>query len=114
MTFMERAEAFSDAELEQRATLLAALAHPVRLRIVDGLTSGACAVGRMVDCLGLPQPLVSRHLAVLRRAGVVRAERRGRVRTYRVVHPGAQAILRNLTRSLFQTAEPDTREKRAS
>lgn len=72
---------------------MAALAHPVRLRILEGLLTGQCCVGRMVDCLGLPQPLVSRHLAILRVAGVLESVPDGRQRTYRVVRPVVADVL---------------------
>ena len=111
---MESNEARSDSEVAQLAELLAALGHPVRLRIVEGLLSGQCAVGNMVHCLGLPQPLVSRHLAVLRRAGVVKAERLGRVRSYRVVHPGAHAVIRSLGGGATSTDDPSIHEEPAS
>lgn len=76
-----------EPRLAEYASLFEALAHPVRLRIVCGLLGGGCCVGSMVDCLGLPQAYVSRHLAILREAGVVRATADGRSRTYEVVHP---------------------------
>ncbi|MCB9684155.1 MAG: winged helix-turn-helix transcriptional regulator [Alphaproteobacteria bacterium] len=81
---------------EEVAGLLAALAHPVRLRIVCGLLDGSCAVTPMVDCLGLPQALVSRHLAVLRDAGVVEARREGRTQIYGVVHPAVPPLIEAL------------------
>ncbi|MBW2529015.1 MAG: winged helix-turn-helix transcriptional regulator [Deltaproteobacteria bacterium] len=114
MTFIESTQARSDAEVQELAELLAALSHPVRLRIVEGLLSGECAVGNMVHCLGLPQPLVSRHLAVLRRAGVVRADRQGRVRSYRVVHPAAHAVLRCLSEGANASQDSPISEERAS
>jgi len=83
----------TDAELDEIAALMAALAHPIRLRIVEGLLSGDCCVGAMVECLELPQPLVSRHLSVLRAAGVVTVEREGRRRRYRVTHPRVQPLM---------------------
>ncbi|MCA9490205.1 MAG: winged helix-turn-helix transcriptional regulator [Myxococcales bacterium] len=84
------------ARCEEVAGLLAALAHPVRLRIVCGLLDGTCAVTPIVDCLGLPQALVSRHLAVLRDAGVVEARREGRTQLYGVVHPAVGPLIEAL------------------
>jgi ArsR family transcriptional regulator len=86
-------DAFSQPELRAAASLLEALAHPLRLRIVDGLLDGACSVNPMVDTLGLPQALVSRHLAILREAGVVEAEAEGRKRVYRVIHPAVAPLV---------------------
>jgi DNA-binding transcriptional ArsR family regulator len=93
MTSFADAPSRSDDELERAAALLQALAHPVRLRILEGLLSGRCCVGSMVDCLGLPQPLVSRHLAILREAGVLESEADGRQRHYRVVSAAAEQAL---------------------
>ncbi len=83
-----------EADLIAVADLMQALGHPVRLRIVEGLLAGDCCVGTMVDCLDLPQPLISRHLAVLRSAGIVTAEADGRRRHYRVTDPRVERILR--------------------
>ena len=74
-------ELFTTPELEAHASLLAALAHPVRLRIVCGLLDGDCCVGPMVECLELPQAFVSRHLAILRDKGIL-ATRKDANRVY--------------------------------
>lgn len=70
------------------APVLAALADPVRLRIVSMLM--AAPDGSVCGCdlegpLELSQPTVSHHLKVLREAGLVEGERRGRWVHYRVV-----------------------------
>lgn len=51
----------------------AALSDPTRLRILRLLADGELCVGDLVDILRVPQPKASRHLACLRRAGLVRA-----------------------------------------
>jgi len=48
-----------------------ALGHPVRLRMVEGLSCNECNVNKMVKKLALPQSTVSQHLAILRRCGVI-------------------------------------------
>ncbi len=58
--------------------LLRALAAPLRIAIVVELDAGPRCVHELVDALDAPQPLVSQHLRVLRSAGVVTGERRGR------------------------------------
>jgi DNA-binding transcriptional ArsR family regulator len=60
----------------------AALAEPNRYRIVELLRSGARSVGDIGDRLELSQPLVSKHLRILKEAGLVRAEPRARLRLY--------------------------------
>jgi ArsR family transcriptional regulator len=62
--------------------LLRALAAPLRIAIVVELDAGPRCVHELVDALSAPQPLVSQHLRVLRSAGVVVGERRGREVVY--------------------------------
>ncbi len=83
---------------EQAAAVCKALGHPVRLTIVRGLSTRQCNVGAISEKLGLTQPAVSQHLAVLRRAGVVRGERKAEGTCYKVIHPLAQAIVKYLSK----------------
>ena len=60
----------------------ATLAEPNRFRIVELLRSGPRTVGEIVDRLTIPQPQVSKHLKVLRDAGLVEVEPRAQQRIY--------------------------------
>ncbi len=60
------------------------IAEPTRRAIVDRLRVGECDVGVLVRELNLSQSLVSKHLRVLREAGVVEAEIAGKRRVYRL------------------------------
>lgn len=60
----------------------AALAEPNRLRIVELLRSGARSVNEIGDRLDLRQPQVSKHLRVLKEAGLVAMEPRAQQRVY--------------------------------
>lgn len=60
----------------------AAVAEPHRRRILDLLREHECGVGELVDRVGLSQPGVSKHLRVLREAGLVGARVDGRRRLY--------------------------------
>ncbi len=62
---------------ELKAELCKVFADPRRLQIIDGLRGGERTVGELVRILGAPQAVVSRHLAVLRERGVVKARREG-------------------------------------
>ena len=63
---------------EQRAELLKALAHPLRLPFVRGLQRCGCRnVGCMERGTGRSQSCISQHLAKLKAAGIVKAERTG-------------------------------------
>src|ERR1700761_5825634 len=64
--------------------LFAALANPVRRRILELLLEGPTTVNALVDHFQLHRPAVSEHLQVLRNARLVRGERRGRERYYHI------------------------------
>ena len=70
-----------------QADVLKTLSNPKRLEIVHLLASGPREVGRLADELGISQPNVSQHLAIMRSAGVVEAERDGREVRYRLADP---------------------------
>jgi DNA-binding transcriptional ArsR family regulator len=66
------------------ASVFAVLAEPSRRRILDLLRERERPVGELVDELGVSQPAVSKHLRVLRDAGVVEARVDAQRRLYRV------------------------------
>jgi len=70
-----------------QAEVLKTLANPRRLEIVHLLADGPREVGRLAEEMGISQPNVSQHLAVMRAAGVVDAEREGREVRYRLSDP---------------------------
>lgn len=70
-----------------QADLCKTLSSPRRLEILHLLTREPMEVGRLADELGMTQPNVSQHLAVMRAVGVVEAERIGRDVRYRLVDP---------------------------
>ena len=66
---------------------LAAIAEPTRRRIVEALRLRECTVSELVATLAMSQPAVSKHLRVLREAGVVAVRSRAQERVYRL-EPG--------------------------
>jgi DNA-binding transcriptional ArsR family regulator len=60
------------------------IADPTRRRILDVLRAQGSDVGALVEVLRMPQPLVSKHLRVLRDAGAVTATIAGKRRVYRL------------------------------
>jgi ArsR family transcriptional regulator len=70
-----------------QAEVLKTLASPRRLEILHVLARGPIEVGRLAELIGASQPNVSQHLAVLRAAGIVDAERDGREVRYRLSDP---------------------------
>lgn len=79
------------------ALLFAALADRTRLRLLNLMDGKEVCVCYFVEVLGQSQPKISRHLAYLRRAGIVAARRDGKWMHYKIVlptHVGAARILR--------------------
>ena len=75
------------AHMECRAKVMKALAHPSRLFIVDELSRGERCVCELTEMIGADVSTVSKHLAVLREAGLVLDERRGVQIFYRLRVP---------------------------
>ena len=63
--------------LDTLTTVFGALADPTRLRILSLLKDGEVCVCHIHASLGVPQPTASRHLAYLRKSGLVTARRNG-------------------------------------
>src|SRR6188508_302235 len=92
-----------------QADILKTLASPRRLEILHRLAAGPIEVRRLAADLGLSQPHVSQHLAVLRTAGLVDTDRDGRDVRYRLTDPDvmvACALMRGvLERRLRRLAD---------
>ncbi|MEQ0564357.1 helix-turn-helix domain-containing protein [Amycolatopsis sp. NEAU-NG30] len=78
--------------LETVTLRLEALAHPVRLRLLRTLVRGPHTTGELAHAWALSAPEVSRHLAVLRRAGLLTTRREGRYVRYSVSLPALTAL----------------------
>lgn len=63
--------------LEARAAVLKALAHPTRIFIVETLSEKEECVCRLQEMIGADMSTVSRHLSLLRNAGIIEDEKRG-------------------------------------
>ena len=75
-------------DLDESTRLLKAFADPVRLRLLNLLTGGAeVCVCHLHEALELPQPTVSRHLAYLRKHGLVVGRKEGLWVHYRLSKP---------------------------
>ncbi len=92
-----------------QAEVLKTLASPRRIEIIHKLAEGPCEVGRLAEELGISQPNASQHLAIMRTAGIVEAERDGREVRYRLTDNDvvvACAIMRGvLQRRLARLAD---------
>lgn len=88
--------------------LFRALADPTRLRLINLIAEQEICVCYFVEVLAAPQPKISRHLAYLRRAGIVSARREGKWMHYRLAAPAdrhAASILKTTVDSLKQDKE---------
>src|SRR5215210_5276096 len=102
---MAKKEARGEAQME---LLFRALADRTRLRLLNLMAAGEVCVCFFVEVLGESQPKISRHLAYLRRAGVVAARREGKWMHYRVAEPEdehAARIFREVREWLAQDFE---------
>lgn len=85
----------SAASIGDLDALFKGFADPTRIRILSVLAAGELCVCDIVELLVVPQPTVSRHLAYLRRAGLVEATREWKFAHYRLAAP-ANDVHRNL------------------
>ena len=81
-----------DKQLQELETVFKALADSTRLRILALLTTGEVCVCNVHDTLKIAQPKASRHLAYLRRAGLVETRRDGLWIHYRLARNSNQVI----------------------
>jgi ArsR family transcriptional regulator len=82
------------------AALFAALADRTRLRLLNLMNGKEVCVCYFVEILGQSQPKISRHLAYLRRAGIVAARREGKWMHYKIVTPSDAGAARVLGETL--------------
>jgi ArsR family transcriptional regulator len=92
-------------------TIFQALSDRTRLRILNLMSGGEICVCYFVEILGEPQPKVSRHLAFLRRAGLVSARREGKWMHYRINRP-ADSQLANVLDAALEAAAADKQLQR--
>ena len=84
------------------AEILKALAHPVRLCIVHGLTMTKSKknVTQMQNCLKIPQSTLSQQLGILRNKGIIKAERHGVQMHYKIANDRITAVVKDLCKSI--------------
>ncbi len=94
-------------EIEKEETLidiaefLKALGHPVRLKIVELLIEHKQCVKNLGDVLGIPQPNISQHLAILRSRGIVGWRREGSIICYYIKDKRAIEVYNLLFKEVY-------------
>lgn len=83
--------------------MLKACGHPLRLKILCAIERGEeTCVSELWNCLEQAQPVVSQHLAVLKKRGIVQSQVQGNRRVYSITNP----FIRNLVSSLADSVKP--------
>jgi ArsR family transcriptional regulator len=92
----------ADNQTRFKSAVFHALSDPIRLEIVDYLRDGEKCVCEIVPQLNLIQPLVSRHLKILKDAGIVRCRKDGTKRLYSIVDQRIFSVIDALTTELVK------------
>jgi DNA-binding transcriptional ArsR family regulator len=92
---------------EFKADFFRALAHPIRVRILEALSADERTVQELQQLLGLEQSIVSQHLAVLRAKGVVTTTKVGTTVQYALQDPLVSDLLA-VARRIFNNRLADT------
>jgi DNA-binding transcriptional ArsR family regulator len=91
-----------------KADFFRALAHPIRIRILEALGSGALSVQELQEALDLGQPIVSQQLAILRWKNVVTTRKIGTTVRYALSDQRITKLL-SVAREIFNNHLSDTR-----
>lgn len=77
----------SDDQLEVVSQRFRVLSDPMRLKILHNLRDGERTVGSLVECTGASQPNISKHLSILRGAGLVNRRQEGNLAYFSIGAP---------------------------
>ena len=83
-----------------KADFLKALAHPLRLQIIEFLKSGEKNVGSIMKAISVQQSSLSRHLTILREAGILKSRQHGTVIYYDIENHDIYRVLRPIAEML--------------
>ena len=89
-------ELIKDDTLERMVEMLKAIAHPVRLQIVNILMNGERSVGDLVKMLDTNQPRTSQQLNILKSRGVLKSRRNGNFVFYSILNDGIKNIVASI------------------
>ena len=100
---------------EELEILFQALGDRTRLRLLNLMSAGEVCVCFFVEALDEPQPKISRHLAFLRKAGLVSARRDAKWMHYSIAMPAHEAARKIFSRTLATLSDdPEMQRDRAS
>ena len=81
------------SKISEYAEKLKVLGHPVRLELVYGLSKKECNVTKISEMMNIPQAVISRHIGLLKNAGIVDGEREKNIVCYKVVDDKIKKII---------------------
>ena len=94
------------ANIDEIAAMMKACGHPLRLKILCAIQLGEeTCVSELWSCLEQSQPVVSQHLAVLKRRGIVTSEVQGNKRVYKVCDPFIRTLVTSMVDSVDELKE---------
>ena len=91
-------------QIIELASMLKVCGHPLRLQILCAIVRNEeSCVFELWKCLGQPQPVVSQHLAVLKKRGVVGSRVQGNKRVYSIINPFIEELVQGVVREEAKT-----------
>jgi ArsR family transcriptional regulator, arsenate/arsenite/antimonite-responsive transcriptional repressor len=97
------------AKIDELAAMMKACGHPLRLKILCAIQLGEeTCVSELWNCLEQSQPVVSQHLAVLKRRGIVSSEVHGNRRVYKISDPFIRSLVNAMVDSVDELKEKIT------
>mgnify|MGYP001077601197 CR=1 FL=1 len=97
------------AKIDELAAMMKACGHPLRLKILCAIQLGEeTCVSELWNCLEQSQPVVSQHLAVLKRRGIVSSEIHGNKRVYKITDPFIRSLVNAMVDSVDELKEKIT------
>ena len=97
--------------LEPYAAKFKAIGHPIRLKILCLIAHQEVpCVGDLWRCLNQPQPVVSQHLAILKKSGIVSSEVNKTKRVYSIVDPFIKSLVDSIICDVKSQTEPDAED----
>jgi DNA-binding transcriptional ArsR family regulator len=95
----------SDDLVELIAQRFRVLSEPTRIKLLDRLREGEASVLELTPAIGTTEQNVSKHLGVLKRAGIVRRRRRGNFSYYSIADEGVFVLCEQVCGSLERELE---------
>ncbi len=86
-----------------RAKIFNALSDPIRLEIIEFLRDGEKCVCKITPQVKIIQPVVSRHLKLLKNAGLVKRRKQGTLHLYSITNPAVFDLIDDLTPELIDS-----------